>query len=215
MPAPRNILPTPTDAGPPRAGGPQPVQVVSAPCACRGKGWYWAAIPPTDVNWFHFAYRIAAPFPIVVGGDIDLMPPADPTPFPVGSGLVYLITDYQYHAWRTDPGGQPVPLGRNDLFGFVGFRLLVDSAEAPRMQLFQSSVAAASRVSSFPFLETRPGPQLQSVGFSVVTPVLADQRVRAVANFFVAPFITVNFLGFEFSGLRMAQTTYDRLIGNI
>ncbi len=212
MAGPRVIDPYPlAPPGSYGATGPAPVRVVAAPPVDRGAGWYYSHLAPIDVGYFHVAFSRAAP-PLVAGAAIDLVQ-AGSAPFTVPTSIVYIVTDWLFHAWRNDPSGAAVPLTRNDLVGLVHFRFLVDGSPV-RFEIITTDDKAVTTRANFPYLETRPGPGLQSPWAAVQVPVRAGQTVAALADVIaVPPGFSVSFLGFEFSGIKMTDMAYARALG--
>jgi len=170
-------------------------------------------MPPRGVDYFHFGYTTSTVFVGGAGAVIDLIP-GSTNPFPVAPGQVYVVTDFQFHAAQANGAGMPIPLGRNDLAPYGGFRFLVDGVSVNG--LFVRVGNAAVETDRFPYLETRPGPQVQSAPFTATFPIFSEQRVEATATFDVLPPVQVPLtLGFEFSGLRMSRTAFEQLMAAI
>jgi len=208
------MLPTPSDAATAaRAAGIQPVQIVGTlPPSDRGKGWFFDRLPPDGWDWFHASFnRSVVPADIGANATLQL---AGANPFTGQSGYIYLITDWQFHAWRVGAAGEDVPLERNDVIALLSFNLLVDSSPQ-RMLIFSTGPTAAGGASAdlqgFPYLNTRPGPGLQSPQFSVMLSVVGGQRVTAAARVLAVPLAwQYSMIGFEFSGLRVTETAYQQ-----
>lgn len=208
------VPPVPLPGAMPRPGGGGDGDV-----ADRGSGWYYAAFPPGDVEFFDISYMADQIGPVFFAGLTFVMPAVGTNPFGSPAGMVYLITDWQFHAWETTPGGRVEPLARNALAPDVSFVMEIDGVPArtqTRMVNYPGAPAGNPYHGSYPYLESRPGPQLQSSGFPVAIPVADTQIVagRVVVHRTPAG-IVVDRIMMQFSGLKMARSRYEAIMRGV
>lgn len=200
------------ETGPSRAGpgAPPPPAAPPRETADRGRGWYYGIFPPNQVEFFHLSFWNTSPSNSA--GAINQLVAAGVQPFGAPVGQVYLVTDWQFHATRADPSELGVPLTRFDVTRYVTFRFLVDGIP---IRIFIRTFVGTTEFRGFPFLDTRPGPQLQGAGFGMLVPVYDNQRVTAEMEVVASVPFSIDEAGFEFSGLRMGRNDYERVMARL